>query len=481
MFKRFVLCGVLIVVLAAASAATAGFMEVRDIASALSLGKTIQFDPNDITAADAGAPQTILLLGSDQRSKASTDSLAGGARSDTMMLIRLNPNADAITVMNIPRDLLVDIPGHGRDKINASYSIGGPKLTTKTIKKLLGIEINHVVDVRFSGFQKIVNALGCVYVDIDRRYFNDNPAFADIDVQPGYQKLCGYNSLEYARFREEDSDLVRAARQQDFLRQAKAQVSSTKLFSQRRKLVRIFGKYSETDKSLQSSRNVLTLLKLALFAAKKPVAQVEFPAIIPDNPQDTYLRFKDEKLGKAVSAFLAGRSSVTGTPKLKGTSAEKKAAAKRRRQRRKTGNAGLEDAKQAGEEQAVATAGKVPYPVYFPRFRVPLSTYVDVPRVYKIEGPDKRYVSYRMVLKKGSIGEYYGVQGTSWKDPPILSEPHENQRVGGRQFEVHYDGRRIRLVAWRTGRAVYWITNTLTSSISNKQMLAMARSFTKVG
>ena len=182
-----------------------------------------------------------------------------------------------------------------------------------------------------------------------------------------------------------------------------------------------------------------------------------------------------------MSAFLAGRSSVTGTPKLKGTSAEKKAAAKRRRQRRKTGNAGLEDAKQAGEEQAVATAGKVPYPVYFPRFRVPLSTYVDVPRVYKIEGTDKRYVSYRMVLKKGSIGEYYGVQGTSWKDPPILSEPHENQRVGGRQFEVHYDGRRIRLVAWRTGRAVYWITNTLTSSISNKQMLAMARSFTKVG
>ena len=231
-------------------------------------------------------------------------------------------------------------------------------------------------------------------------------------------------------------------------------MSSTKLFSQRRKLVRIFGKYSETDKSLQSSRNVLTLLKLALFAAKKPVAQVEFPAIIPDNPQDTYVRFKDEKLRKAVSAFLAGRSSVTGTPKLKGTSAEKKAAAKRRRQRRKTGNAGLEDAKQAGEEQAVATAGKVPYPVYFPRFRVPLSTYVDVPRVYKIEGPDKRYVSYRMVLKKGSIGEYYGVQGTTWKDPPILSEPHENQRVGGRQFEVHYDGRRHppRRVAHRQSR-----------------------------
>ena len=80
------------------------------------------------------------------------------------------------------------------------------------------------------------------------------------------------------------------------------------------------------------------------------------------------------------------------------------------------------------------------------------------------------------MLKKGGFGEYYGVQGTSWKDPPILSEPHETLKFGGRSFDVYYDGSRIRLVAWKSTRAVYWITNTLLRSIKNRDMLAMARS-----
>jgi polyisoprenyl-teichoic acid--peptidoglycan teichoic acid transferase len=481
MWKRFALAGVVIVLLAGGSAATVGFMEVRDITSALSLGKTVQFDPNDITEAEAGKAQTILLLGSDKR--VGSDPLASGARSDTIMLVRLNPQADAVTVMNIPRDLKVDIPGRGSDKINASYDYGGPRLTLKTVKQLLGIDINHVVNVNFSGFSDIIDSLNCVFLDIDRRYFNENVTFADIDIQPGYQKLCGYDALEYARFREEDSDLVRAARQQDILREAKAQISSGKLFSQRRKLVRIFGKYSETDKSLRSSRQVLRLLKLALFSARKPVAQVEFPAIIPDDPSNTYLGYKPEALRTAVQAFMTGKSRVTNEPKLKSTRAEREAAARRKRQNRKEarGNANLEDAEKAGEDQAIAIANKVPYPVYFPRFRVPLSTYVDnAPRVYKIRASGRSYTSYRMVLKKGGIGEYYGVQGTSWKAPPILSDPHETQKIGGRSFDVYYDGRRIRLVAWRTSRAVYWVSNTLTSSLRNQEMLGIVRSLKRL-
>jgi LCP family protein required for cell wall assembly len=463
MWKRFALAGVLIVALAAASAATAGFMEVRDIASALSLGKTVQFDPNDITAAEAGKPQTILLLGSDKRAAGVAGS--GGARSDTIMLVRLNPDADAITVLSIPRDLRVDIPGYGSDKINAAYDRGGPKLTLKTVKQLLGVKINHVVNVNFSGFSDIIDSLGCVYLDIDRRYFNDNPAYADIDLQAGYQKVCGYQALEYARFREEDTDLVRAARQQDVLREAKAQVSSGKLFSQRRKLVRIFGRYSETDKGLRSPRQVLTLLKLALFAANKPVAQVQFPAIIPDNPNDTYLRYRPEKLQAAVQEFLTGTAAVTS----KGKSSSD-------RKRRRARGAQLEDAEQAGEDEVIPIAAKVPYPIYFPRLRSPGSTYVDPPRVYNIRTGGRNHTSYRLVLKKGSFGEYYGVQGTSWKDPPILSEPHETLQFGGRSFDVYYDGNRIHMVAWKSSRAAYWITNTLTRSIKNRDMLAMARS-----
>ncbi len=463
MWKRFILGGVVIFVLAAASAATAGFMEVRDIASALSLGKTVQFDPNDITAAEAGKPQTILLLGSDKRAAGVVG--AGGARSDTIMLVRLNPDANAITVLSVPRDLRVDIPGHGSDKINAAYDEGGPKLTLKTVKQLLGIEINHVVNVNFSGFSDIIDSLGCVYLDIDRRYFNDNVAYADIDIQPGYQKVCGYQALEFARFREEDTDLVRAARQQDVLREAKAQVSSGKLFSQRRKLLRIFGRYAETDKGLRSPTQVLTLLKLALFSANKPVAQIQFPAIIPADPNDTYLRYKPEALQAAVQAFLTGKAAI-----------DSKGKSTTDRNRRRSRGAQLEDAEQAGENEVVPITSKVPYPIYFPRMRTPGATYVDPPRVYNIKANGRNHTSYRLVLKKGGFGEYYGVQGTSWKDPPILSEPHETLKFGGRSFDVYYDGNRIHMVAWKSSRAVYWITNTLLRSIKNRDMLAMARS-----
>ena len=87
--------------------------------------------------------------------------------------MRIDPGK-GVALMSLPRDLKVEIPGHGTDKINVAYTLGGPKLTIKTVKQLTGLAINHYVDVSFHGFAEGVNALGCVYVDVDRRYFNDN-------------------------------------------------------------------------------------------------------------------------------------------------------------------------------------------------------------------------------------------------------------------------------------------------------------------
>ena len=80
--------------------------------------------------------------------------------------------------------------------------------------------------MHFNGFWRAVNAVGCVYADIDRRYYNDSAEYVYIDVQPGYQRMCGRKALQYVRFRHEDTDIVRAARQQDFLRQAKQQIAA---------------------------------------------------------------------------------------------------------------------------------------------------------------------------------------------------------------------------------------------------------------
>ncbi len=144
------------------------------------------------------------------------------------------------------------------------------------------------------------------------------------------------------------------------------------------------------------------------------------------------------------------------------------------------GDIGLEDATGFGKDQAIqavqAGAGTT-LPALYPALRLVGSVFAGPPRVYKLRGTDgKRYGAYRMVLQTGVIGEYYGLQGTTWKNPPILEGVTETRKVGRRTYELVEDGDRLRLVAWRTPKAVYWISNTLLLTLSDKQMMAIARS-----
>jgi polyisoprenyl-teichoic acid--peptidoglycan teichoic acid transferase len=221
-----------------------------------------------ITLPKPGAPQTILLIGSDHRSGVTSFKKSN---TDTMLLVRLNAASSTINVMSIPRDLQVEIHGFGSDKINAAYSEGGYGLLIKTIKQNVfpDLHVNHIVDTNFAGFSDLVDAIGCVYADADRRYYNVSaPGLNDdssIDIEPGYQKLCGHNqsvsgALPFVRFRHTDTDIVREARQQDFIRWAKEQYPISKLVANRDRLLRIFGKHSTLDKTLQTEDGILELL-----------------------------------------------------------------------------------------------------------------------------------------------------------------------------------------------------------------------------
>src|SRR3954452_18000224 len=223
LWKRY-LIGTLVIVLAAATATSvAALNEVEDVVNAFQEGTGLDLG-SELAEADVGKPQTIMLIGSDQRSKGARDYEAG-ARSDTLILVRMDPDKKRTALLSLPRDLKVEIPGHGVNKINAAYSFGGPKLTLKTVKAFTGLTVNHVINVDFKGFRAGVNTVGCVYIDVDRHYFNNNVGvaqqYATIDVPQGYQKICGQDALDYVRYRHEDTDIVRGARQQDFLRQAK--------------------------------------------------------------------------------------------------------------------------------------------------------------------------------------------------------------------------------------------------------------------
>ena len=188
LWKRLLIGGFLCIFAAAAATSVAAFHEVDKIVSALEVNPELKLGKNTLATTDPGQPQTLLILGSDQRPKNNVEG-GSGARSDTIMLVRLNPHKEATAIMSLPRDLKVHIPGHGVDKINASYEIGGPKLTVDTVKQLTGLPINHVINVTFKGFWRAVNAIGCVYTDVDRDYFNDSAEFTYINVDQGYQRL----------------------------------------------------------------------------------------------------------------------------------------------------------------------------------------------------------------------------------------------------------------------------------------------------
>jgi polyisoprenyl-teichoic acid--peptidoglycan teichoic acid transferase len=469
-FKRFVI-GALVIVLASASAtAVAAWHEVDKVVAAFKSTHKIAGIADVISEADAGKPQTILLMGSDKRSKNSSDvrrGLIGKPLSDTMILMRLDPEKKATALLSLPRDLKVEIPGHGTDKLNAAYSLGGARLTVRTIRGLdPALKINHVINVDFHGFSKAVNSLGCIYVDVDRRYFNSSDSYSKIDIQPGYQRLCGQDALAYVRYRHEDNDLVRATRQQDFLRQVKAQVGAFGLLGKRDKLLHIFSNYTSSD--LDSRSGILRLLRLAVFSAGNPIQEVHFRAKIGTS----YVYARPSVIHKVVRQFLG----VKGSSGPKGVLTAK-SRKERKRQRRL--DIGIEAAPGPGRDQALQVindGGKV-FPVWYPTKRVRGSLLIGPPTVYKITTRSgRRYAAYRMVLKTGYVGKYYGLQGTTYTDAPILDKPSETRTIHRRKFDLYFDGTRLRLVAWKTGDAVYWISNTLLLSLSNKQMLAIAAS-----
>ena len=166
-----------------------------------------------------GEPANALVIGYDRRKEDGADA---PSRSDTLMLVRADPDGKSISMLSFPRDLRVEVRCPGRssfvDRINAAYATCGPRGTVETVRNLTGVPINYIVTVNFRGFRQLVDKVDGVWMDVDRRYFNDRGGscegcYAKINLRPGYQRLNGTQALDFVRFRHTDSDLYRVARQ----------------------------------------------------------------------------------------------------------------------------------------------------------------------------------------------------------------------------------------------------------------------------
>jgi polyisoprenyl-teichoic acid--peptidoglycan teichoic acid transferase len=500
---RFGLASVVIVLATAAAVAASGLIKIDNIAQALGHNNKLKNAVEGVLKeTKGGEAQNILILGSDKRASEPEDT----GRSDTTILLRLDPDNDAIALMSIPRDLKVEIPGVGTEKFSSAYAYGGPKLTLRVVKELTGLPINHIVNVDYLGFVRAVYAIGCVYVDVDRRYYHSNvgvPAaeqYSEIDVQPGYQLMCGKRALEYVRYRHTDTDIVRAARQQDFLSAARQRVPISDLARDvlgEGDLIDVFTEYTSSD--ISDTKSMLEVLKLFIASRNAEIKEVDFPAEL--GPSFVYA--SSSAIEEAVDRFLGveasggPRGSLDEAESSSEKKAKKKKKAKKRKKRRQPklktkppGSDGLVPALEAGEAEAGVVARKVGagFPVFYPS-RLPSGAayeesnpylHIQDPRVYHFKDSDGvRHGAYRMVLTLDLPDgtHYFGVQGIQgWSDPPILSGPSITQTIRGREYEIFLDGDRVRLVAWHRGDNTYWIANSLLRVLTNDQMIGIARS-----
>ncbi len=228
-----------------------------------------------LDVAPAGDPAVALVVGYDKRMGPEAE-VTG--RSDTVMLLRADPRRKSLSMLSFPRDLAVDVhcPGRApfREKINGAYEACGVMGTLQTVRALTGVPINYLITVNFRGFKQVVAKIGGVWVDVDRRYFNDNShggeRYATIDLQPGYQKLNGADSLDYVRFRHTDSDLYRLARQQAFVRAFNEQLRTSFSPTSVPKLVKVITDNVEVGRGGKGDLDPRLLISYGLFAFELP-------------------------------------------------------------------------------------------------------------------------------------------------------------------------------------------------------------------
>ncbi len=188
-------------------------------------------------------------------------------RSDTLMIATIDPRLDQATLLSIPRDTRVKIRGRGYDKINAAFAYGGVRLTESTVENFLGIDIDHYVLINTNSFVKIIDAIGGVDIDVEKRMFYEDPWDDNgglvIDLYPGEQHMDGKTAVTYVRYRDSEGDIGRVKRQQKFMAACMDKVTSPEIIPRIPKIAREVIDAIETDMSLRQLLELAGALKAA--------------------------------------------------------------------------------------------------------------------------------------------------------------------------------------------------------------------------
>jgi len=190
----------------------------------------------------------IMIMGVDSRE----DDVG---RSDTLMVATIDPKKDQASLLSIPRDTRVKIKNHGFDKINHAYAFGGHELTKDTVENFLGVTLDHYIIIDTHAFQRIIDTIGGIDIDVEKRMYYEDPWDDDgglvINLQPGMQHMDGKTAITYVRYRDEEGDLGRIQRQQKFMKAIFDKIASPSIIMKIPSIIKEVSNSIKTDMSIR--------------------------------------------------------------------------------------------------------------------------------------------------------------------------------------------------------------------------------------
>jgi polyisoprenyl-teichoic acid--peptidoglycan teichoic acid transferase len=444
------------------------------------------------TATNAGegeldAVMDILVLGSDAR----PGEVEGQGSSDVLMLLHIDTQQDFLSIMSIHRDLWVDIPGYGQDRINAAYYHGGPAETIATIKSSFGIDVNKYVGVGFGSFPGIIDRLGGVYVDVDRKY-TDTPTWK-FDLAAGYQLLDGADAMLYLRYRfDETGNYGRMLRQQRVLAGLRDQMRGWD------KMLRLPGIVDTIMESATTNLSPDEMLKLAYWLAKldgERIKQVFVIGPIEQIDGKSVAVLDKAALAAFVADFLTPPSAepsqtaaptpgasrpdgaVTGATLLAaaGDDAVRLALA--------TSTTTLLSGSIIDLEKWQTAQAGIPFTLEAPTFLPDGFKYAGkVPEdagTYGLRVGDGTQPAVRVLYRYKSTSLYLGVSATTWTEAPlaaagtVVQDNDITYTAAGTLGKTDH-------VWWIKDGVLYWVSNTLTYTLSEQELLQIAESMRPV-
>lgn len=202
----------------------------------------------------------IMVLGVDHRQ----DDVG---RSDTLFVATVDTKTKNVSVLSIPRDTRVKIPGHSYDKINHAYAFGGRKLSQEVVEDLLGIPIDYYVKIDTKAFERIIDAIGGIDINVDKRMYYEDPYDDNgglvIDIRPGEQHMDGSKAIQYVRYRDEEGDIGRIARQQKFLAAVLTKIASPSIITKIPSIIQEVNSAIDTNLSISQMISIAGMVKEA--------------------------------------------------------------------------------------------------------------------------------------------------------------------------------------------------------------------------